>query len=212
MRVFAAVTVTMTLDRLMFVPCLAAVFLIAGGWKAFRWAAPPIAFLMFMYPLPRVIFDGLLRPLQSIATACSLYALQTLGVESYRDGNRIMLDKVQMGVVDACSGIRMLTIFLALAAAIAMISTTRPWWERLVIVLSAIPIALAVNAARITITGLLYNFNVQNEIAEMILHDAAGLIMMPMALGLLYVECQVLSHLFIDDSPAQLPPLTPGIR
>ncbi len=198
-RIVAAYTVTMTVDRLMFLPCLAAVFVIAGGLRTLRWAGPPIAFLVFMYPLPRALMDGLLRPLQSLATGCSVYALQTLGVEAYRDGNIIKLEKMDMGVVDACSGLRMATIFLALATAIAMISTTRPWWERLVIFLSAVPIALAVNVIRITLMGLLFNFGIKDEIAKMITHDGAGLLMMPMAIGLMYLECQVLMRLIVED-------------
>ena len=150
----------------------------------------------------------MLRPLQSLATKVSLYVLQTLGVESYSEGNRIMLDQIQMGVVDACSGLRMLTIFSALAAAIAMISTNRPWWERITILFSAIPIALAVNVIRITVTGLMYNFGVKDEIVQMVLHDAAGLIMMPMALGMLYLEYQILAKLVIEETPERLSPIS----
>ena len=209
-RIGATQRAIMTVDRLMYIPSLIGIFLIVGGLSAVRWSAPPLGFLVFMYPLPRFLEDGLLKPLQSLATKFSLYALQTLGIESYSEGNRIMLDQVQMGVVDACSGLRMLTIFSALAAAIAMISTNRPWWERITILFSAIPIALAVNVIRITITGLMYSVGVKDEIVKMVLHDAAGLIMMPMALGLLYLEYQILAKLVIEETPEQLSPI--GLR
>ncbi len=207
-RIAATQRAIMTIDRLMYIPSLMGVFLIIGGLSSLRWSAPPLGFMVFMYPLPRFLEDDMLRPLQSLATKVSLYVLQTLGVESYSEGNRIMLDQIQMGVVDACSGLRMLTIFSALAAAIAMISTNRPWWERITILFSAIPIALAVNVIRITVTGLMYNFGVKDEIVQMVLHDAAGLIMMPMALGMLYLEYQILAKLVIEETPERLSPIS----
>ena len=68
--------------------------------------------------------------------------------------------------------------------------------------LSAVPIALAVNIIRITLTGLLYNLNIQEEIAHKVMHDWAGLIMMPLALGLLFLEMQILSRLLIEEATA----------
>jgi len=204
LRLIGAYTVTFTVDNVSFIPCLLGIFVMVGGLQTLRWAGLPIAFLVFMYPLPRVLVDNILRPLQTVATQSSLVALHTLGVAAYREGNRIVLDKMQMGVVDACSGLRMLTIFLALAAAIAMITTTRPWWERVTIFATAIPIALAVNIIRITVTGLLYNLQVKDEVAQMVFHDAAGWIMMPIALGFLFLGCQILSRLVIEVEPSEV--------
>ena len=127
--------------------------------------------------------------------------MQTVGIEVYREGNVIHLEKMDMNVVDACSGLRMLTIFLALSVAIAMVVTTRPWWERLIIVVSAVPVAILVNIVRISITGMLYNLNVPANIAEFFFHKGAGLLMMPMAMGILYIELQILARLIIETGP-----------
>jgi exosortase len=126
--------------------------------------------------------------------------LQTLGLPAYSEGNNIFFDEVKMGVVEQCSGLRMLTIFVAFAVGITLI-TDRPIWERIVIVLSAVPIALAVNIVRITVTGILH-LTTSAELADMVFHDLAGWFMMPMALGLLYVEFQILSHLLIEEGGA----------
>jgi exosortase len=182
-----------------FVPAVAGLFLLVGGWKMIRWAGPAIAFLVFMFPLPNFLDAGLLSPLQKLATLSSTYCLQTIGIPSYSEGNRIVIGEVQLGVVDACSGLRMLTIFVALAVAITLV-TDRPIWERIVIVLSAVPIALTVNIVRITVTGILH-LTVGPELADRVFHDLAGWVMMPMALGLLYVEFQILSHLIIEEGP-----------
>ncbi len=181
-----------------FVISVAGAFLLVGGWKTIRWAGPAIAFLIFMFPLPGPLDTGLLAPMQKWATASSTYVLQTIGIPTYSEGNRIVIGEIQLGVVEACSGLRMLTIFVALAVAITLV-TDRPWWERIVIIISAAPIALAVNIVRITVTGILH-LTAGPELAELVFHDLAGWFMMPMALGLLYVEFQILSHLVIDES------------
>ena len=71
--------------------------------------------------------------------------------------------------------------------------------ERAIIVVSAFPIAVAVNVIRITVIGLLYNLNFNSDMADVVFHDFGGLIMMPIALGLLFLETQILSRLIIDD-------------
>lgn len=190
-----------TIDAFSLVPAIAGVFLLVGGWQLIRWAGPAILFLVFMFPLPIVLRTNILGRLQRVATVASTYALQTLGVPAIRDGNRISIGDLQLGVVDACAGLRMATIFFALAVAIALV-VKRPWWDRLIVLLSAIPIALAVNVVRVTVTGLLYKMAGENELAHKIFHDWAGWFMMPLALGMLYVELQILQHLVIEDEEA----------
>ena len=199
LRLFVARYRIITIDMYTFVPALAGVVLLGGGWSMFRWAWPPIAFLIFMYPLPDEATRYLLGPLQTMATMVSTYAIQTLGIDAIREGNQIVVGETHLGVVDACSGLRMLTIFIALSVAIVMLGDLE-WYEILVILASAIPIALAVNAIRITLTGAMYTIN--PDIAEKIFHDWAGYFMMPLALGMLYVVQQLLSKLFVAEEMA----------
>ena len=199
-----------TIDMYSFVPALAGVFLMIGGWSLFRWAWAPVAFLIFMYPLPDEATRYLLGPLQTLATIVSTFALQTLGMDAFRDGNRIIVGEMQLGVVDACSGLRMLTIFIALSVAIVMLGK-REWWENAVIMASSIPIALLVNSVRITVTGLLYQV-ASSETAEMVFHDLAGWIMMPMALALLFFEQKMLASLFLEEQAVSRVPMSGGLR
>jgi exosortase/archaeosortase family protein len=159
-----------------------------------------------MFPLPDEATRYLLGPLQTLATSMSTFALQTLGVEAYREGNQIVLGDMKLGVVDACSGLRMLTIFCALAVGLVMVGR-RTWWENGVILSSAIPIALVVNAVRITVTGVLFQV-ADSEFAERVFHDWAGLVMMPMAIGMLFLEQFILGHLFLSDSDAISMPIS----
>lgn len=200
-RLAAARFRIVTIDMYTFVPAVAAVFLMVGGWSVIRWAWAPLLFLIFMFPLPDEATRYLLGPLQTIATSMSTFALQTLGLEAYREGNQINIGEMKLGVVDACSGLRMLTIFCALAVGLVMVGK-RSWWENGVILASAIPIALIVNAVRITITGVLFQV-ADSEFAERVFHDWAGLVMMPMAIGMLFAEQFILSQLFLPETDAR---------
>jgi exosortase len=198
-RLLATYFPNLTPEMDSFVPAILGTFLMVGGWKWLIWAGPPLAFLIFMFPLPSFLDVGLLAPLQRLATECSTYCLQTLGIAAVNEGNRIALGEVNLDIVEACSGLRMLTIFGAIAVAITMV-TDRPWWEKMIIVASAVPIALAVNIIRITVTGIMYVSPwVGPEMADRVFHDMYGWFMMPVALGLLYVEFQVLAHLFLEE-------------
>jgi exosortase len=220
LRLFCASFRIVTIDMYTFVPAFLGVFLLAGGWSMFRWAWAPIASLIFMYPLPDEATRYLLGPLQTVATILSTYALQTIGLDAFRDGNRIILGDGQvLGVVDACSGLKMLTIFVWLAVMLMMVGGLE-WWENLVIAASAIPIALTCNAFRITVAGILYHFDdslegVSTALAGMGLlekghtlaegfHDSlpAAVLMMLMAVGFLVLEMKILSYLVVVEDTA----------
>ncbi len=214
MRVWASHATNFSIDRISLVVVLLGVFVMVGGWRILRWAGAPIAFLAFMFPLPGSIVDNLLRPLQTIATMSSVYVLQTLGMDVFRDGNRIIGEATKLNVVDQCSGLRMLTVFIALAVAMVLINNDRPWWERIVILLSAVPIAVGVNVIRISMTGVLYSLGYDEKIVNQIFHDFSGLIMMPLALAFLFIEMKILANLIIEDTSVSQragPELTIGL-
>ena len=180
------------------IPCIAGIVLMLGGWPLMRWTWPAILFLVFMIPLP-VSLETMARvPLQRVGARASTYLLQTLGLPAVAEGNVIMLSDYPIGVAEACSGLRMLMTSLALTFGLAFI-LRRPLWERLVILASAVPIALLTNILRITVTGLCYEYFGQ-EIAEKVFHDLAGWLMMPTAVGLLWLEIVILSRLTIEPT------------
>lgn len=184
------------LDRLSFIGCLLGLCQMIGGYKMLRWAGPPMAFLVFMFPLPSKLENTVLMQLQRFAAMCSTWVLQLLGVPALREGSHIIIDKLPLEVADACSGLRMGTIFGAMSVALAMI-IDRPWWDRLTILVFAIPVALATNIIRIVVTALLYMAFPENEAVHHYVHNWAGLAMMPIALGFLWVEMTLLNKLTV---------------
>jgi exosortase/archaeosortase family protein len=111
-------------------------------------------------------------------------------------------------VAEACSGLGMLMTFFALATAAALL-VRAPLLNRLLLVASAVPIAVFANVARITATGLAYHSGgARSPAARAIMHDLAGWLMMPLAFGLLYLVICFLSHLFIEEPECRPLPLT----
>ncbi len=195
-RLFASYVDSNPLDRLTFLGALIGICQLVGGFSMLRWAGPPLGFLFFMFPMPSVIEKTVLLQLQKGAAMVSTWTVQILGLPAIREGSRIIIDQIPLEVADACSGLRMSTIFGAMAVAMVLL-IDRPWWDRLIILLSAIPIALLTNIIRITVTALLYYWFPENKRLHLLVHDWAGLAMMPIALGFLWLELQVLTRLTI---------------
>jgi exosortase len=171
------------------------VFLV-GGRPAWRWCWPSVLFLFFMIPLPYQLENALGGPLQRIATKASTFALQMMGLPAVAEGNVILMNEARIGVVEACKGLGMLFMFLAFSAAVAIL-IDRPLIDKILILLGAIPTAVAANVLRITVTGLLHE-TVGGKFADYVYHDLAGWLMMPIALGFLGLQLWILSKLFVE--------------
>jgi exosortase len=185
------------IDAVALLPCLAGIALLLGGKPALKCAWPAIAFLYFMIPMPYRVETALSAPLQRLATLGSAFLLKSLGQPAIAEGNTIMMNEIKLGVVEACSGLRMLVTFFTFSTGVAII-IRKPWLEKMCIVLSAIPIALITNILRITVTGLMYQSN--RQFAQMFFHDLAGWFMMPVCLIFLGVELWILNRLILQDS------------
>lgn len=195
------------IDRLSFLPAIFGVFMMVGGLNLIRAVWPALGFLIFMFPLPSKLETSVLLRLQTLAAASSTFVLQVMGVPALRDGRTINISGIPLFVADACSGLRMVTIFCALAVAMVFL-IERPWWDKFIILLSAIPIALIVNIIRITVTGVVYLWGGgDSEFVRKMAHDWAGLFMMPLALGILWLELQILERITIPVDTGRLRPM-----
>lgn len=125
----------------------------AGSGVLFMLAFP-LTFLIFMIPLPAIVFNAIAFPLQGLAAENATWALDRLGVPALRDGNVIHLSQITLGVTEACSGIRSLISLLALAVAWGYLTIRGVGWQ-LLFVASAVPITIIANAGRVIATGLI---------------------------------------------------------
>lgn len=180
-----------------FVVTLLGVVLVFGGGGGLRWLWGPVLFLMFAFPLPYRIESALGWELQKVASVGAEYTLQTLGYPTYREGNILYCQDHVLEVQNACNGLSMLLTFLTLATAMAML-VRRPWLDRGLILLSAVPIAVVSNVIRIAATGVLYN-EAGKELGDKVFHDLAGWVMMPLALGIMWLGLKALDWVFLED-------------
>jgi exosortase len=133
---------------------LAGLVLFHAGQAVFREVLFPLGFLIFMVPLPSILFNAISLPLQTFAAANATWMLDAMGVPVFRDGNVIQLSHITLGVVEACSGIRSLISLLAVAIVWAHFSLSGGW-AKLLFIGVAVPITIVANAARIVFTGLI---------------------------------------------------------
>ena len=187
------------LDCLALLASLVALTLMAGGRALAVAAAPAVGFLIFMVPLPYELERNVGGPLKVVATQASTYLLQTAGLPAVAEGNLILIDEVRLGVVDACSGLKMLMTFAAFAVgAVLLLERTR--FEKLLILLGIVPIAVAVNVLRITATGVAHTLTADKATLNFT-HDLHGWLMMPAGLGLLALQLWALTRLVEPAAP-----------
>lgn len=162
---------------------IAGIILFWYGRGVLRGMLLPILFLLFMVPIPYIIYDMVAFPLKLFVTKVSVGFLQGVGITVLREGNIIQFPAITLEVADACSGIRSLMSLLALSVAYAFIVPMR-LWKRWIVVVAAVPIAIATNAFRVIGTGLLAHFY-GAKAAQGFFHEFAGLAVFALALVLL---------------------------
>lgn len=162
---------------------LCGISLFLFGNELFRLVAFPIAWLLFMIPLPAIIFYSITFPLQLLASKLAVGMLDLLHVPSVCEGNVLYLANFTAGVAEACSGIRSLISVLAFAVLIGHF-LEMPLRSRCLLTIAAVPIALGMNAARVAGTGLVGNY-LGAQKAEGFFHMLSGWLLFMGCLGLL---------------------------
>ena len=192
----------LTVDAGSIVIVLLGLVLLVGGWQIMRWAWPGVFFLFFMVSLPDYMSENLRIKLQEICTQGSVFILQLLNISAMREGSVIELpDANPLNVATACSGLRTLMLFFA-ACTGAALYVRRHVAIKIIMVVSAVPIAIFCNTLRITITALVH---MGNEEAGHAAHEYAGFIMMPLAIFILWLELTLIEKLFVVDKDEHRP-------
>jgi len=129
------------------------------GWRAMRYLWFP---LLYLFVFGQSISDRFMEivtfKLQDIASVGSYYGLTLIGLDVTRAGNTLEIfyndASYPLNIAEACSGMRMLMAFLALGVAMAYTGLPHVW-QRITLVVLALPTAVFVNILRVMSLGLL---------------------------------------------------------
>jgi exosortase len=186
------------------------VVLLLCGWAVMKIAWFPIAFLICGIPWPGLIYSWVAGPLQALAAKVAVWTLQITGVQAEQAGTKIFITVGEgfnqtlrtLNVAEACAGLRSLMTFITVGAVVAFFSS-RPLWQKVILTLSAIPIAIFCNVMRVAGQGLLDTY-VSHELSESFAHQFVGMVMLVPAFFLLLLMGWVMDQLFVEEvDPAE---------
>lgn len=148
-------------------------------------------FLLFMIPVPYIIYYSATFPLQLLGSKIAAGVLGVIGIPHLRQGNIIHLpDNYSLEVAEACSGLRSLVTLLALGALLAYL-TLKTKWKAITLFLATVPIAIAANIFRITVTAI-GAYGISRKVAEDVLHELSGTIVFMFSLICLLILSSIL--------------------
>jgi exosortase len=173
------------------------------GWGVMHTAWFPIVFLVCAIPWPGLMYSRIAGPLQQLAANVAVRTLELTGVEASANGTKILISGNggairTLNVAEACAGLRSLMTFISVGAAVAFLSH-RPLWEKILITVSAIPIAIFCNVMRVSGQGLLDHY-VSQQLSENFAHQFVGMIMLIPAFLLILLIGWLLDRIFVEEA------------
>ena len=170
---------------------------VVGDARA-RSVWPGLLYLGFGIPLARLLQANLSAQLQLISSQIGAGTIRLFGIPVYLDGNIIDLGAIQLEVAAACSGLRYLFPLASFGFLCAYLYKG-PAWQRLLILVSTVPITILLNSLRIGVTGILVDsFGI--EAAQGFFHDFEGWLIFCACVTILFLEMKVLCLLGGDRS------------
>jgi exosortase len=173
LRILGMLGAELFMARLSLVILISGIVLFLAGRQVLRSVAFPIGYLLFMIPLPAIVYYQMTLPLQLWASRLGATGLVVLGIHTVREGNLLFLPNCTLNVVEACSGIRSLLSLLAAAVAYGYLAEQSAW-KRIVLAIASMPIAIATNGLRLVATGVLSYF-FGPSVDSGVVHVALGL-------------------------------------
>ena len=190
-------------QRVSLILMLVSVIVYFFGARVIKLLAIPLFLFMLSIPIPQIIFNRVAFPLQLFASRCAVSAMWFLNIPVLRQGNVIEMmprgasEPKRLAVVEACSGIRSLMTLITLAVIYAYFTKPKvsrtggdgdnqksgsgirstllslTFWRSLILIVSAVPIAILTNAVRVSGTGVLAHYY-GTRVADGFFHSFSG--------------------------------------
>lgn len=173
--------------------------LIGFGAKRGLFFWPAVLHLVFMLPLPYFLYFKITTALQLVSSEVGVAFVRLLGVPVFLEGNVIDLGVYKLQVAEACSGLRYLFPIMSFSYVFAVLYRG-PVWHKIVILLSAVPIAVLMNSLRIGIIGVLVDrYGIAQ--AEGFLHIFEGWVIFLSCIAILFGLAVAMRRLTGDRTP-----------
>ncbi|SPH24093.1 hypothetical protein DEA8626_03142 [Defluviimonas aquaemixtae] len=182
-----------------FIFWVSGVVLTIFGWDRGRRHQLPVFHLVFMLPLPQMLYWKLTIFLQWVSSALGVWFVSLAGVAVFLEGNVIDLGVYKLQVAEACSGLRYLFPILSFSYLFAILYRG-PLWHKLVLLLSAAPLTVLMNSVRIGIIGILVD-RYGIEQAEGFLHFFEGWVIFLLCVAILFAMAMILQRLTPKPMP-----------
>jgi exosortase len=145
----------------------------------------PLVYLVFMIPVPYVLYYSASFPLELLASRWTTTVVSLLGIPIFREGNILHLQNITLQVIDACSGLRSLISLSALSAAMAYV-TQKTVLKGVILFLTSVPVAIMANILRLSVTAVLASLYGE-QLAQGFLHKFSGILVFAFAVISLYL-------------------------
>lgn len=176
--------------RIFLVLSLICLVLFTLGKKVFKIVAFPLFFLMFMVPVPESFVALVSLPLQGFAATVSTEIIRFFFIPVVQEGNMLYFVQTQLEVAEACSGIRSI-VSLTMISFIFVHLSKNGFVRKVILVISAVPIAIVANIIRVSGTGILAHFY-GGAVAQGFLHEFSGLVVFVFGFLVLSLEYAIL--------------------
>lgn len=180
------------LQRTSLILVLAGIVLFCLGFAFFKKLFIPLLYLIFMVPLPAIIWNKIAFPMQLFGSFLTEKVVALMGIPIFREGNVLHLSNTTLEVVGACSGLRSLTTLFALSALLAILSS-HTTFQKWLLFLAAAPIAIFANIVRLSVTALMAS-KYGGAVAQGFLHDFSGPVVFAVGIVLLVSVSNILKR------------------
>jgi exosortase len=210
-------------QRVSLVLMLVSVVIYFFGARIIHLLAIPLFLFVLAIPIPQIIFNRIAFPLQLFASRCAVSAMWFFNIPVLRQGNVIELmprgatEPKRLAVVEACSGIRSLMTLVTLAVIYAYFTKPKSrsgpgdggkgtesqvrtslssvtFWRSLILIVSAVPIAILTNALRVSGTGVLAHYY-GTRVADGFFHEFSGWVIYIAAALLLFATAWIFDRI-----------------
>jgi len=144
----------------------------------------PLLSLILTLPIPLVFTETMHLMLRHIATKSVAFLLSQMGIPVFSSGTVLEIEGGTLMVADACSGFA--TLYAAITIAILTAYFCNSSKRRIILLLIAAPLAVAVNIIRVLVLALLVNYYGLNILATSA-HELSGLLTFMVALPILFI-------------------------